>query len=75
MSNFLGKNLLYTLGRVTECEEAFDLKPFEANLDFEVRFMVDLNIVGCGWVELPANKYSFVLDTKRASICQIEVFL
>ena len=31
---------------------------FEANIDFEVRFMVDTGVVGCSWVELPAGKYT-----------------
>lgn len=30
---------------------------FESNVDFEVRFMVDANVVGCSWIELPAGKY------------------
>ncbi|KAM9039423.1 DNA polymerase delta catalytic subunit isoform 1-T1 [Sarcophilus harrisii] len=31
--------------------------PYEANVDFEIRFMVDTDIVGCNWIELPAGKY------------------
>lgn len=31
--------------------------PFEANIDFETRFMVDVNMTGCCWIELPAGKY------------------
>ena len=31
---------------------------FEANIDFEVRFMVDTGVVGCNWVELPTGKYT-----------------
>ena len=38
---------------------AIFLKVFEANIDFEVRFMVDTGVVGCSWIELPAGKYSF----------------
>ena len=30
---------------------------FESNVDFEVRFMVDADVVGCSWIELPAQKY------------------
>ena len=30
---------------------------FEANIEFEVRFMVDTGVVGCNWIELPAGKY------------------
>ncbi|XP_052797645.1 DNA polymerase delta catalytic subunit-like [Mya arenaria] len=30
---------------------------YETNIDFEIRFMVDSNVVGCNWIELPAGKY------------------
>ena len=30
---------------------------YEANIDFEVRFMVDANVVGCNWITLPKGKY------------------
>uniref|UniRef100_A0A8C2XJA7 DNA polymerase n=1 Tax=Cyclopterus lumpus TaxID=8103 RepID=A0A8C2XJA7_CYCLU len=39
---------------------------YEANIDFEIRFMVDSDVVGCCWIELPKNKY-------RVSLCQYEV--
>ncbi|XP_076121687.1 DNA polymerase delta catalytic subunit [Alosa pseudoharengus] len=31
--------------------------PYEANIDFEIRFMVDCDVVGCCWIELPKGKY------------------
>ncbi|XP_035253647.1 DNA polymerase delta catalytic subunit isoform X1 [Anguilla anguilla] len=30
---------------------------FEANIDFEIRFMVDTEVVGCCWIQLPAGRY------------------
>uniref|UniRef100_A0A8C1RL11 DNA polymerase n=1 Tax=Cyprinus carpio TaxID=7962 RepID=A0A8C1RL11_CYPCA len=30
---------------------------YEANIDFEIRFMVDSDVVGCCWIELPKGKY------------------
>ncbi|KAK2158176.1 hypothetical protein LSH36_175g04050 [Paralvinella palmiformis] len=57
--------------------------PFESNVDFETRFMVDCDVVGCNWIQIPAGKYKLrhkaasssqdpsVLVTK--SRCQIEV--
>ncbi|KAF6773845.1 hypothetical protein AHF37_06869, partial [Paragonimus kellicotti] len=30
---------------------------FEANIDFEIRFMVDSQMTGCCWVEAPAGSY------------------
>uniref|UniRef100_A0A2K5RGD5 DNA polymerase n=1 Tax=Cebus imitator TaxID=2715852 RepID=A0A2K5RGD5_CEBIM len=45
--------------------------PYEANVDFEIRFMVDTDIVGCNWLELPAGKYALRLKEK-ATQCQLE---
>ncbi|XP_018620048.2 DNA polymerase delta catalytic subunit [Scleropages formosus] len=56
---------------------------YEANIDFEIRFMVDSNMVGCSWIELPAGKYR-VREEKgladpelghptKVSLCQYEV--
>jgi DNA polymerase delta subunit 1 len=30
---------------------------YESNIDFEIRFMADFNIVGCNWIEIPAGLY------------------
>uniref|UniRef100_A0A914CP73 DNA polymerase delta catalytic subunit n=1 Tax=Acrobeloides nanus TaxID=290746 RepID=A0A914CP73_9BILA len=49
------------------------LDAFEANIDFEVRFMVDTDLVGCGWVEMKAGKYKNVPDAKKCTTCQIEL--
>nr|AAI63875.1 Polymerase (DNA directed), delta 1, catalytic subunit [Danio rerio] len=56
---------------------------FEANIDFEIRFMVDSNVVGCCWIELPKGKYQLreerregQTDSKypgKVSLCQYEV--
>ncbi|KAB1274909.1 DNA polymerase delta catalytic subunit [Camelus dromedarius] len=45
--------------------------PYEANVDFEIRFMVDTDIVGCNWLELPARKYVLRPEGK-ATLCQLE---
>ncbi|XP_057299818.1 DNA polymerase delta catalytic subunit-like [Hydractinia symbiolongicarpus] len=47
-------------------------KTFESNIDFEVRFLVDTNTVGCNWIELPTDAYK-VRTTNKTSRCQIEV--
>ena len=31
---------------------------FESNIDFEIRFMVDADVVGCNWIECPPGLYS-----------------
>ncbi|CAH1374575.1 hypothetical protein MTP99_015896 [Tenebrio molitor] len=49
--------------------------PFESNVDIETRFMVDTNILGCCWIELPAGKWfrrpqnSYPVTSR----CQLEV--
>merc|ERR1712223_1042568 len=58
-------------------------KAFEANIDFEIRFMADTNVVGCNWIGLPKTKYRVRSEEKDSnpiesnkglmSRCQIEV--
>uniref|UniRef100_A0A3P8W4X2 DNA polymerase n=1 Tax=Cynoglossus semilaevis TaxID=244447 RepID=A0A3P8W4X2_CYNSE len=45
---------------------------YEANIDFEIRFMVDSDVVGCCWIELPKGKYR-LREEKSVSLCQYEV--
>lgn len=56
------------------------LKEFEHNTDFIIRFMCDLNIVGCCWIELPANKWhplesQHYFNNKTKSDCQLDVIV
>ncbi|CAN9505712.1 unnamed protein product [Ophioblennius macclurei] len=56
---------------------------FEANIDFEIRFMVDSDVVGCCWIELPKGKYRLREEkstdsvdsesAKMVTLCQYEV--
>lgn len=56
-------------------------RAFEANIDFEIRFMADTHVVGCNWIELPAKQYKIRgrpdslsgADFDIKSRCQIEV--
>ncbi len=56
-------------------------RAFEANIDFEIRFMADTQVVGCNWIELPKGKYKVRgrpdslsgADFDVKSRCQIEV--
>lgn len=53
-----------------------DCRPFESNIDFDIRFMVDTSVVGCNWIELPAGTWRMrSRNTKPLpeSRCQIEV--
>lgn len=52
---------------------------YESNVDFEIRYMVDSDVVGCSWIELPAGKYRLRSASKeqgkpgKLSRCQLEV--
>uniref|UniRef100_A0AAZ3SUZ9 DNA polymerase n=1 Tax=Oncorhynchus tshawytscha TaxID=74940 RepID=A0AAZ3SUZ9_ONCTS len=56
---------------------------YEANIDFEIRFMVDSDVVGCCWIELPKGKYRVREERMlgktdahhpgKVSLCQYEV--
>lgn len=45
-------------------------KSYESNVLFALRFMIDCNIVGGNWIEVPTGKYKET--TKRLSYCQFE---
>ncbi|CAD5221225.1 unnamed protein product [Bursaphelenchus okinawaensis] len=63
---------------ITACKTAYNasmsahLTCFEANIDFETRFMADLNMVGCCWIQVIAKKYQTIDNNHRETICQIE---
>lgn len=44
---------------------------FETNIEFNIRFMTDKDVVGCNWIELPESKY--VQTENKISKCAIEV--
>nr|BAO20824.1 DNA polymerase delta catalytic subunit [Thereuonema tuberculata] len=49
---------------------------FESNIDYEIRFMVDTNVVGCCWIKLPAGKYRIRQSNSGPPLmsrCQLEV--
>ncbi|KAK2445058.1 recovery protein [Trifolium repens] len=43
---------------------------YESNVLFALRFMIDCNIVGGNWIEVPVGKYN--KTTKSLSYCQLE---
>lgn len=45
---------------------------YESNLPFVLRFMVDQNLKGASWVELPPGEYSIRSPEDTGSTCQIE---
>ncbi|KAK3211470.1 hypothetical protein Dsin_016176 [Dipteronia sinensis] len=53
--------------------DGFGMKSFmtyESNVLFALRFMIDCNIVGGNWIEVPVGKYR--KTTKLLSYCQLE---
>ena len=49
-------------------------QPFECNVPFVLRFMIDRNITGAGWLTFPANTYQLkTKETEKKSHCQLEV--
>eukprot|EP00904_Undaria_pinnatifida_P011202 jgi/Undpi1/7211/HiC_scaffold_22.g09684.m1 len=46
---------------------------YESNVPFVLRFMVDKEIPGASWVELPKGTYSVRSDSKKRSRCQLEL--
>ncbi|CAH1389959.1 unnamed protein product [Nezara viridula] len=47
---------------------------FEANIDFDIRFMADCKITGCNWIELLPGSYTLRTASGFCSTrCQIEV--
>ena len=36
-------------------EKSFSV--FESNIEYEIRFMIDMDVVGCNWIECPKGKY------------------
>ncbi|CAA9995913.1 unnamed protein product [Nesidiocoris tenuis] len=69
--------------RLLEKSNVFDAYPnhiysiFEANIDFDIRFMVDCGITGCNWIELPPTTWTRRAQSgnmpRKTSRCQIEV--
>jgi DNA polymerase delta subunit 1 len=45
--------------------------PFECNVPFVLRFMVDRNISGAGWLKLPASTYTIRADSVKETHCQV----
>ena len=46
---------------------------YESNVPFILRFMIDSEISGADWVELPASTYAVRESTMQASRCSLEV--
>ena len=49
------------------------LAPFESNLAYTLRFMIDCGVTGANWIELPAKKWKRRHEASKVSRCQLEV--
>jgi DNA polymerase delta subunit 1 len=58
-------------GLADPCGVGTSLNAFEANVPFVLRFMVDQDLSGAGWLTLPANTYRE--RPNKETHCQIEV--
>ena len=48
--------------------------PFECNVTYVLRFMVDRGITGAGWIALPKGTYSVRKRNEKVTHCQVRVF-
>lgn len=71
--NLLGRRVFTNGVNLTKGGRMESLSCFETNIDFEIRFMTDHNLVGCAWVTLPSQKYQIVMEKEMISRCQFEV--
>ncbi|XP_034247843.1 DNA polymerase delta catalytic subunit isoform X1 [Thrips palmi] len=50
---------------------------YESNIDYDIRYMVDANMVGCNWIELPTGHWKMRQKNSSTlpfvSRCQLEV--
>lgn len=47
--------------------------PFECNVPFVLRFMVDRDISGAGWLTLPKNTYQIRPESSKETHCQVRI--
>ncbi|XP_003388637.1 PREDICTED: DNA polymerase delta catalytic subunit-like, partial [Amphimedon queenslandica] len=69
---------LLELGLDVKSVGHFSFSVFESNIEYEVRFMIDTDVVGCNWIEVPPGKYSLRKFgppgvTTPTTRCQIEL--
>lgn len=49
-----------------------ELLTFETTLDYLLRFMIEVGLVGCSWLTLPPARYTITRDAKK-SLMQLEL--
>lgn len=46
---------------------------FEATLDFILRFMIEIGLVGCSWITIPAGMYEITKASEKSSYMELEI--
>jgi DNA polymerase elongation subunit (family B) len=72
---FIGplRQLLETGVRLPQLGTSRKFPTYESNIMFVLRAMIDKNIVGSNWLELPAHKYHVLQPGEKTAHSQIEV--
>lgn len=55
--------------------EFLSFAPFENNVPFVLRFMVDQGLGGAGWLTLPSRKYKIRESSRKETHCQVSDFI
>lgn len=50
-----------------------EIQTFEASLDYVLRFMIEVGLMGCSWLTIPPGKYKVRRADQCTSLTQIEV--
>ena len=53
--------------------EKFVPLTYESNMPFALRFMIDNDILGMQWIQIPAGKYKLRNEQSKKSTCQFEI--
>jgi len=53
--------------------ETTTCQPFESNVPFVLRYMIDQKIGGAGWLSLPGGSYALRPESQKKTHCQLEI--
>jgi DNA polymerase delta subunit 1 len=53
------------------CESSNEYHAFECNVPFVLRYMIDKDISGAGWMTLPKKAYQVRAESKKQTHCQV----
>ena len=73
VSQVLRSGGLQVLGSKNELVTMPEMLTYDATLDFILRFMIEVDLVGCSWLTIPPNKYTLATTGSKKSLLQYEV--